>query len=466
MTPTAQLTTFLRGLALDDVPIAVRESAGLAFANIVGVAVGGLDEPATQRAIAAARLLAPGASAARVPGGGAALSIDQAAFVLGVAAHVLDFDDTDLATILHPSAAPFGALLAIGDANGVDGRAALTAWIAGLECGLRVADGLGRSHYDRGWHVTGTAGAVAAAATGASLLGLVGDRYETALNIGATAAGGHRAHFGTDTKSGHAGFAAQRGVHAAFLAREGFTAAEDGLTGPRGLLGVLGPDGDHGALTRDLGMRWRLLDNRLKPYACGVVTHPVIDAGREASRLIAGDPGRLVRVELLVHPLVGELTSIADPATGLEGKFSVRHCFVAGLVRDKAGPDEFTDAFVRDPVLVRLRNVVEVRVEGSLRHMTARAVLHLADGTSRSISIDRPRGSDERPLTPAEAEAKFVELVGRRAGTKAARAWYARLTHLEREPSLAALVLEFDAAVARKAVTRYASDRGSDVRWT
>jgi 2-methylcitrate dehydratase PrpD len=265
-------------------------------------------------------------------------------------------------------------------------------------------------------------------------------------------------HFGTDAKSAHVGYAAQRGLHAALLAREGFTAAPGGILGRRGLLEVVGPDGPHNELDRDLGAAWRLLDNRLKPYASGVVTHPAIDLARLVREWLGADAGRIAGIDLRVHPLVGELTGIQDPQTGLEGKFSVRHCFAAGFLRDRAGPAEFTDTFVLSPEVQRLRERVSVRVQAGVRHMTAAALVEATDGSSRTFEVLDARGSDPRPMTDAEVDAKFVDLVAHRTGPGLAAAWFARLSRLDRAPDVAAELAELDAALGSSAASPAARD--------
>lgn len=440
------LAAWAHDLQLDAVPRQVREAASIAFANAMGVAIGGLEEEATARAISVARRLAPGVEHARIIGTGVDTSVDQAAFVMGVAAHVLDFDDTELATIYHPSAAPLGSAMAIGQYRDVSGAEGALAWIIGLEIGIRVAAALGMPHYDRGWHATGTAGSVATAAVAARLLDLDTDRMASALSIGATMAGGHRTHFGTDTKSGHAGFAAQRGVQAALLAETGFTASNEGIGGRRGLLGVVGPDGDHDALVRDLGSTWRLLGDRIKPYASGVVTHPAIDAGRELGNRLSREPRRVASVDLRVHPLVVELTGIETPATGLAAKFSVAHCFTVGFLRDKAGPSEFTDESARDETVQMLRRKITVRADERIAHMTVHAVITLSDASRLEVLVDPARGSDHRPLTDAEVEHKFEDLVASRMDAGSARVWFRRLRGLESEVSLRECALALDAS--------------------
>lgn len=445
--PIGPLIERFHAFDVADAPAEVRAFAAEAFANIVGVAVGGATEETTRRALDAMAVLG-GERQAVVVGTSVERTITQVALVEGIAAHVLDFDDTDLATIYHPSATPFGAIAAVGQWVDASGAELLASWIVGLETGIRLASALGMPHYDRGWHVTGTAGAVAAAAATAHLMHLEPPAFATALNLAATMSGGHRTHFGSDAKSGHAGFAAQHGVEAVLLAREGFTASPLGITGPRGLLGIVGPDGDHTQLLEGLGSRWRLLDDRLKPYASGVVTHPAIDIAREIRRRHGADPTAYRSIRLDVHPLVKELTGIREPTTGLQGKFSVWHCFAAGLIHDRAAVREYSDLSIVDPTMRAARDLVEVNVEERRRHMTVAAEVVLADGTRDEVSIDAPRGSDERPLTSDEVRDKFVDLLGPRMASASASAWFDRLVAVEGEASAKALFRELDGQMA------------------
>jgi 2-methylcitrate dehydratase PrpD len=278
-------------------------------------------------------------------------------------------------------------------------------------------------------------------------LGLNARQFGNAISLAATGAAGHRAHFGTDTKSAHAGYAAYRGLHAALLAERGFTAAADGICGRRGLLEVVGPDGPHEGLAMSLGDHWHLLDNRIKPYASGVVTHPVIDVARLVRDRLRGDVAQLATAELRVQPLVGELTGIVDPRTGLEGKFSVTHCFAAGLLRGSGGPQEFTDAFVRSPAARAVRGRTTVVVESTRAHLTAEVRFARSDGHTEVIDVIDSRGSESRPLTIDEVESKFAGLVRGRLGSRDARTWFRRFVGLEAEPSLRQILRDFDVAL-------------------
>jgi 2-methylcitrate dehydratase PrpD len=443
MTDLTELAEFLTSFRFEALPLDVIAAATESFANVAGVAIGGLDEEATRRTLRVTKSLGS-APQSIILGTGARRSMDHAALVQGVAAHVLDFDDTDLATIYHPSCVLHGAIWSMADYLDVDGEAAARAWVVGLEAGLRVASALGMAHYDRGWHVTGTAGVVAAAAGCATLLGSGTREFAQCLNLAATMSAGHRVHFGYDAKSGHAGFAAQQGLTAALLTREGFTSAPTGITGSRGLLGVIGADGPHEALTDGLGSAWRILDNRIKPYASGVVTHPSIDLARLVRERCGVDAGGLASVELFVHPLVGELTGIAEPASGLQGKFSVRHCFAAGYLNDRAGAREFTDASVRDPNVTAVRDLVVVNVDPNMPHMTARASVQLASGSREEFSVDAARGSNGRPMLPDEVRAKFIDVTSGRLSEPAADRWFDRLLNVAEVRSMAEFAASLD----------------------
>lgn len=433
-----QLAEFANGLELGGVEGAAREAAARAFANVVGVSLGGVPLEASQSAIRTVRSLG-GPPQARILGTHEAAPIDRVAIVDGVLAHVLDYDDTHLATILHPSAPVMAGLLPLAEARGAGGEEFLLAWVVGLEIGIRLALALGNEHYDRGWHVTGTAGGVAAAAACARLIGLDAEGFANALGIAATQSGGHREQFGAMTKSLHVGVAGQAGLLAALLAEHGFDSAPNSLEGRRGLLAVIAPSPDPAQLTDALGSSWRLLDNQLKPYASGVVTHPAIDGAR-ALHDDGITPDQVTALELRVHPLVTELTGKVEPKTGLEGKFSVYHCAAVGLIDGIAGPRQFSDEKVLDPGTVAVRERISVTASDQVAHMTAEVSARLVDGSVREFKVDPARGTPNRPLTDEELEAKFVDAATVVLSEERSRALYARLVAVDEAKSIADLV--------------------------
>lgn len=437
-TSSLQLAEFASRLELSEVEAPAREAAARAFANVVGVSLGGVPLDASQSAMRAMLALG-GPEQARIIGTHFAAPIDRVAVVDGVLAHVLDYDDTHLATILHPSAPVMSALLPLAEARGASGEEFLRAWIVGLEIGIRLALALGNEHYDRGWHVTGTAGGVAAAAACARLIGLEAPAFAHAIGIAATQANGHREQFGAMTKSLHVGISGQAGLLAALLAEQGFDASPTSLEGRRGLLQVIAPSPDPGQLTDELGSTWRLLDNQLKPYASGVVTHPAIDGAR-ALHDEGVSPDQVEALELRVHPLVTELTGKTEPSTGLQGKFSVYHCAAVGLIDGIAGPRQFSDEKVLAPETVAVRERITVEASDQVEHMTAEVVARLSDGSVREFTVKPTRGTPGRQLTDEELEAKFVDAATVVLSEQRSRDLYGRLVGVGEADSIVALV--------------------------
>src|SRR6185295_13149201 len=179
-----------------------------------------------------------------------------------------------------------------------------------------------------------------AAAGCARLLGLDEQKTTMALGIAASQPIGMREQFGTMTKPFHPGGAARAGLMSALLAKHGFTASPKAIEAPRGMAQTISTKNDWRELTDELGSRFEISFNTYKPFACGIVIHPTIDA---ATQLRAQGVGAedVARVELRVHPLVLELTGKKEPQDGLQAKFSVYHGFAAGLIFGRAGETEY-----------------------------------------------------------------------------------------------------------------------------
>ncbi|MCW2919415.1 MAG: MmgE/PrpD family protein [Actinomycetia bacterium] len=381
----------------------VRDSARATFANALGVMVGGSAEDAYRSAyttFAAAGLPAQ----ATLWGRSERTSMTVAALLGGIAAHVQDFDDTHLGTVIHPGAPVVPAALAVGEHTGATLGEVIDAVALGVEISLRIGVGLGRTHFDRGWHITGTTGRFGAAAAAGRLLGLSPRQMQMALAIAATEAAGLQAAFGTMTKSFHAGKAAYDGVEAALLASMGFTSAPAGIEGRRGFVRTASTDADTEAIVQDLGLSWELESNAFKPYACGIVSHPVIDAGIELRQ--AGVRAEDVdAVRLRTNPVVLDVMGIADPRDGLQSKFSVHHCFAVGLIDGAGGPDQFSDARATDPDIAEFRRRITVALDPSIARDECFAEIAGVEG--RRHHVEHATASKDRPMTVEQLRGKI-----------------------------------------------------------
>jgi 2-methylcitrate dehydratase PrpD len=275
-------------------------------------------------------------------------------------------------------------------------------------------------HYDRGWHITGSTGTLGAAAGCARLLGLDAAKTAMALGIAASQPIGMREQFGTMTKPFHPGGAARAGLMSALLASKGFTSSLRALEAPRGFVQVVSDKRAWNEVTDELGERFEISFNTYKPFACGIVIHPSIDACVQL-RELGVTAAQVQSIELRVHSLVLELTGKKTPKDGLQGKFSVYHGCAVGLIYGHAGEEEFSDAVVNDPKVVALRNKVRATVDDSIAEAAVDVTAVLVDGRKVHVRVDNAIGSLQRPLSDAQLESKFDGLVVSQLGQARAR---------------------------------------------
>lgn len=388
---------------------AVEHEAHRTFYNWLGCAIGAARHEAGEAAIAACQLL-QSAPQSTVLGRGEKLDMASTALVNGITSHTFDFDDTHLKTIIHPAGPVASAVLALAEHNGASGRAVLDALVLGIDVACRVGNVMYPDHYDRGWHITGSTGMLGAAAGCARLLGLTEQRTQMALGIAASQPIGLREQFGTMTKPFHPGGAARAGLMSALLASKGFTASPRALEAPRGLIQVASDKRAWHEVTDELGSRFEISFNTYKPFACGIVIHPSIDACAQL-RAQGITPEQVERIELRVHSLVLELTGKKEPKDGLQGKFSVYHGCAVGLIYGHAGEEEFSDAVVTDPQVVALRNKVQATVDDSIKEEAVHVTAVLTDGRRVVVQVDHAIGSLQNPLSDQQLEGKFTALV-------------------------------------------------------
>lgn len=415
------LATFAADLQWTDIPEPARQGARRILGNAIGLAIGASDHDSVQRTIGALDDLGLHGHSA-VLGREESLPVAWAALVTGIAIHVEDFDDTHLRTVLHPGAPIVAAVLAVAQQERSTGQQVLTAIVAGTEVSARVGNGLGAAHFNRGWHVTGTMGHLGAVVAAGHLLGLTAAQMTHAISVASTQAQGHTEQLGSMTKALHPGKAAYDGVEAAYLARDGFTGPAAPIEGRRGMAALMSAAADLGEIVADLGSVWETAQVAFKPYACGIVSHPVIDAGVGLRRRgIEAD--QLVSVAVVVNPIVLDVMGVADPADGLLSKFSVYHCFAVGLMDGAAGPVQYSDARARDGATAGVRKKVTVTLDASMPRDACRVEVVLVDGSSLVEEVVHAVGSVDSPLTGHQLRGKFLTVAEPVIGDAAAELW-------------------------------------------
>jgi 2-methylcitrate dehydratase PrpD len=407
MGTTEELAGWLTASRPDDIPADVTHEARRALVNIVGCALGGARHPVVDITIDALGAMF-GPPDAAVLGRPERADPLHAALLNGITSHVEDFDDTLPRNYIHASSPVASALLAYASANRVTGRDLVHAFVLGFEATSRLGNATYPSHYTAGWHSTGSVGVFGAAIAISTLLGLTQEQMIWAIGLAGTQAAGVREQFGSMGKALHPGRAAQNGYAAALLAQKGFTSGAHGIEGPRGWASVTSAEHDLSKVTDGLGASWELHVNTYKPFPCGIVNHPAIDACIQLHDEHGVAPGDVAALRLHVAPLVIDLCGKTDIHTGLEGKFSVVHGASVGLVRGRAGLREYTDEAVGDPDVKAVRERATREADDpTVTEDGVHVELELTDGRVLEKRLTASLGNLQRPLTDDQLSAKF-----------------------------------------------------------
>ena len=422
---------------LDTLPGPVLHEAKRSLFNVLAVGIGASRHPGVDAILRVARE-AGGPGNAPIVGRRVRTDAHFAALANGFAGHVDDYDDTHLATVIHPAAAIAATLLALGPDSNATGSDAMRAFVLGCEVQLRVGVAISPEHYDEGWHITGTCGVIGAAVAAAALLRLDAGATARAIGIAASNTVGAREAFGTMAKAYHAGKAAANGVRAARFARCGLDAPMNALVD--GFADALAHAHRIATLEVAFDGAYELAQNTYKPYPCGIVAHPAIDAAATLAPRVRRD--EIATVDVHCHPLVLELMGNPAPADGLQARFSAVHGVAIGLSAGTVGLAQYDDAVVGASDVISLRTRVRLVASPAIARAAARVVVTHTDGSVVEEAVAHARGSLERPLTDAELGAKASALIEpiRAGGTAAVRRAVAELVDAPTlDPLVAAL---------------------------
>ncbi|KAH9909908.1 hypothetical protein F4778DRAFT_775816 [Xylariomycetidae sp. FL2044] len=451
---TLALASWTTNLTYTDLPPTAIDAAVKSIYNWAGCAIGGYAQEAPQIAFQTA-LPFIGAPTSSILGsngsiGSSFADAQAAAFVNGIASHVDDYDDTHLATIIHPAGVVASALLAVSESlaaeTPVSGPEFLTAFVAGVEAECKLGLSVWPEHYDVGWHITSTVGSVGSAVAVSRLLNLSTEQTGHAIGVAATQVVGMQEFFGSMTKSFHVGRAAQGGLQAALLARNGFTSSLEALEAKYGWLHVASTRENASAYFEELGKVWEIERNTFKPFPCGIVMHPSIDGCiqlHNQTRDDGKDIASIKGVELRVNPEVLVLTGQADPQTGLEGKFSIYHAAAVGLLFGEATPAQFTDPVVMNSTVVDMRKKVNVTTDDAVSEDEAYVSVAFDDGTTLEKYVEHAVGSLEKPLSEDDLRKKFMDQVTRQLGEVRARKAYDAFANIQDMPDVGMIRMSF-----------------------
>lgn len=391
----------------DEIPAKVRHEGKRSLLNFIGCAIGSARDPAIETAVQVLKPVA-GPPAATIIGRAERLDALSASFLNAVSANLLDFDDTHLRTVIHPTAPVAPPVLALAEQRGSSGADVLMAFLLGAEVECRLGNSV-PGVYRRGWHVTTTCGVFGAAAAASRLLKLSPQQTWHALGIAASQAAGIVENLPNAAKNVSVGNSARNGLLAALFAQQGYAAAPASIEGRNGWARACGDEASMQELVGELGSRWEIGRNTYKPYPCGIVMHSIIDAClalRQEHKIGAAD---IASVLVRGSPLLLER---GDRAVRNErdARVSIHHSVAAPFLWGAAGIRDFAEAQAMHPDAVALRAKVRAEVDAKMPNGAAQVIVRTTTGKEVEKTVVNAKGSFENPLTDAEIEAKVRAL--------------------------------------------------------
>jgi len=414
------VASWIAGLSFADIPKSVVDDAKLRFLDIIGVSLAASAAPVGEVARRTARRLGAGEEAT-VIGFGDRVPAASAALANGTMAHALDFDDTHNESVIHVSAPVVTAALAAGQLTKASGKAVLTAAISGAEITCRIGSATPSAFHKRGFHPTGVIGTFGAALIAGKLLGLDARQLQNALGIAGSQAAGILEFFsdGSWAKRLHPGWAAHAGIVASYLATEGFTGPATVFEGRYGLFAThLGP-GTYSMdrIVQGLSEEWICVKTSYKPYPCGHVVHPFVDA---ILAMYREDGLRANDVEKITCPTAEWMLPIMCeprdvkllPETDYHAKFSFPYSLAAALYFGRLGVEAFTDESIRNQQILtlarRVFNVVDRQAPDPSR-FKGWVIVETKSGKKFERVVENNWGSESNPLSPDDVRQKFSE---------------------------------------------------------
>ncbi|MGB0696911.1 MAG: MmgE/PrpD family protein [Rhodospirillaceae bacterium] len=419
---TEEAAVFVETVTFADIPEDALRIGKRCLLDGLGLYVAGSGEHSVRMLIEEA-LASGGTPEALVFDGSTKVPAPMAARVLGTAGHAHDWDDSQVSVdpahiyglLTHPTIPPLtGALVTAQKLGGVSGKDFMLAFLTGFEVETKISEWLLPQHYMSGMHSSGTVGTFGAFVAAAKLMNLTGEQLRWGFGIAASFAAGIRCNFGTMTKPLHVGRAAENGITAALLAARGFTADPEALDGPWGFFAVQGGGASEEKFKQGFGKTWTIVEPgvSIKPYPCGVLTHPTIDLMLKLVTEANIAPEDIETVT--VHAGTNILKPIRYPIAKnhLQAKFSLPAALSMIALARKAGKVEFSDDFVASEAMQAMQRRIETELDPAIEaqgfdKMRSRITIKLKDGSQIAGWADeRYRGGPENPLKDSEVEDK------------------------------------------------------------
>jgi 2-methylcitrate dehydratase PrpD len=420
---TAAAASFVETITYDDIPSEAVHIGRRCLLDGLGLFVAGSEEHTVQLLAEEAEAIGGRSDALLLSRKDTKVPAPMAARVLGTAGHAHDWDDSQVSLdpahvyglLTHPTIPPLTSALVMAQKIGdVDGKQFMLAFLTGFEVECKISEWMLPQHYLRGMHSSGTVGTFGAFAAAAKLLGLTGAELRSGFGIAASFAAGIRCNFGTMTKPLHVGRAAESGVTAALLAVRGFTADPDALDGPWGFYAVQGGGVSAEKVSQGFGKVWTITEPgvSIKPYPCGVLTHPTIDLMLKLVTEHDVRPNDIEAVKVFAGSNILKPIRYPVAANHLQAKFSLPAALAMIALARQAGKCEFSDEFVASSAMQTMQKRITTELDPDIEKMgfdkmRSRIAIKLKSGrTVDGWADERYRGGPDNPLSDSDLEAK------------------------------------------------------------
>ena len=436
-----KLAEFTSQLRYEDLPQDVIDTTKKCILDIIGVAIGGSNKPASEIWLDTLNSFGGPEEASLWMPGFPKMSYLYASCANAAFGHVLDMDDLHNSSITHLAVITVPAAIAMGERMGKSGQDIINAVVAGYDVGARIGDAINPSAYWF-WHTTGVAGNFSAAATAGKLLNLDAEQMNHCFGTAGSQAAGlwEFMNDGAMSKTVHVGKACMNGIIAAELASRGFTGATRILEGDKGFVKAVAKGYDLDALTRDFGQPYKVMTNSFKPYACCRHTH---SANYAIQQLIKEKGLKAENVETILDRTYSTAVDLADnpaPKTLYGHKFSLQYCIAAALVYGDVLDNVFTEEATTNPlvqetmkkVAIKLDKAIDAEYKANPEKWIHELDVKMKDGQNHHIRVEYPIGDFNNPFDWDMADNKFKNVTAEFLNAKEQEALLDKIHNLEK----------------------------------
>ncbi len=397
---TREIARFAVNTHFDALPANVQHEGLRAFVNYVGCAAGGASEPVCLKMLETISEF-NGKSDCVVIGSKVKLDALNAALMNSLSSAALSFNDTHYQTVIHPTSAVGAALVSMAMRRRISGKQLIEAVVLGDELCCRIGNILCTppAECNVGLSTTGLLGCIGAAIAAGKVMGFNEDQMTTAIGIAANQSAGIREAHASMSSWFTPGNAGRSGLWAAFLAEKGYTCPDTMIEGVKGFAVSFASNPQMGAATAGLGDKWEILDLAYKPYPCGVVIHPIIDACLDITAKNNFDARDIARVDVTVDPLCLQLCNRPAPTIRAQAMVSFPHWTATTLMHKEAGLPQVTEAMVHDADIAALRAKVVAHANDKIDREAARVKVTMKDGRAFEAHCKHALSTPQNPMT-------------------------------------------------------------------